>query len=128
MCACVSHPLGAEDGMWDLILLVPYQCFSFYLDSYQGQETPGQVVTYSRTIDVYTILLSASLYGEPNTKLVKLFSWFGLDSFVWQLVTRGSTGDFVFLRYFIFFLFCFFFLFFFLFFFDSLGTARSHNC
>ena len=60
--------------MWDFILLVPYQCFSFYLDSYQGQETPGQVVKYSRTIDVYTILclsyLSASLYGEHKASKV----------------------------------------------------------
>ena len=33
VCACVSFSLGYEDEMWDLIVLVPDHCLSFYFTS-----------------------------------------------------------------------------------------------
>ena len=33
ICVCISFPYGFEDGMWDLIVLVPDYCYLFiYLD------------------------------------------------------------------------------------------------
>ena len=30
VCACASSPFGFEGGMWDLIVLIPDYCLSFY--------------------------------------------------------------------------------------------------
>ena len=30
VCVCASFPFGFEGGMWDLIVLVPDHCLSFY--------------------------------------------------------------------------------------------------
>ena len=32
---CDSFPFGFEGGLWDLILIVPYHCLSFYLSVFQ---------------------------------------------------------------------------------------------
>ncbi|MEW8547338.1 MAG: hypothetical protein AB2693_27840, partial [Candidatus Thiodiazotropha sp.] len=30
LCTCTSFPIGFKSGMWDLIVLIPEHCLSFY--------------------------------------------------------------------------------------------------
>ena len=34
ICECASFPFGFENGLWDLIVLVPDHCLSFYFSCY----------------------------------------------------------------------------------------------